>query len=265
MDTKKDILSVQGMLPFLTQKEGAERIFVHQTLESTNITARELVMKGAEHGTVVIADSQTGGKGRYGRSFFSPPGHGIYMSIALRQTAAWLETSDLITPYTAVAVCEAIEAICKKHPKIKWVNDIFLDEKKICGILSQTIEGFGGVRWVIIGIGINFSTPESGFPEDLKEIAAAIYNGDMPHVTRNRLASEVLNRLTAMESRFDARHLLDEYRKRLNMLGKQVTVTGAGESFRAKAIDIDDMGHLVLLKNSGKTLLLSTGEISIKI
>jgi BirA family biotin operon repressor/biotin-[acetyl-CoA-carboxylase] ligase len=261
-----DILSVQGMIPFLSKKVTADRIFVYTSLESTNKTAKEMAISEAEHGTVIIADGQTAGKGRCGRNFFSPPGHGIYMSIILHPSQLQFNTPTLVTSFAAVAVCEAIEAISGKTPKIKWVNDVFLEGKKICGILTEAVTDYesGNARWIVVGIGINFSSSAIDFPEDLRQIAGAIFSDENPPTTRNHLACEVINRMLAPESSCNEKEMLIEYKKRLMMLGERISVIGDKRPYEAIAVDIDDAGHLIVKKDDGQILSLSTGEISIR-
>ena len=261
-----DIISAQGIQPFLSAKNVSANIIVHEMLESTNKTAKELAISGAQHGTVIIADSQSAGVGRYGRQFHSPPGHGIYMSMILHPARIRFATPTLITSFAAVAVCEAVEAVSGAKPQIKWVNDIFLDGKKICGILTEAAIDFegGGTQWIILGIGINFSTPIADFPSDLQQIAGAVFANVTPPTSRNHLIAEIMNRITEPCSEKD---MLDKYRKRLMMLGKDIVVigSGAGEPYEAKAIDIDSTGRLVVAKrDSGEIISLSSGEISIR-
>jgi BirA family biotin operon repressor/biotin-[acetyl-CoA-carboxylase] ligase len=261
-----DILSVQGMIPFLCNKELAGRIIVYASLESTNKTAKEMAMSEAKHGTVIIADCQTAGKGRYGRHFFSPPGHGIYMSLILHPSQLRFHTPTLVTSLAAVSVCEGIEAISEKAPKIKWVNDIFLGEKKICGILTEAVTDYksGNVEWIVVGIGINFTTPANDFPEDLRHLAGAVFSRDRPTVTRNQLVCEVINRIMAMGNSWDEQSVLSKYKSRLMMLGERVFISEAEQSYEATAIDIDDIGRLVVKKDDGQILALTAGEISVR-
>ena len=263
-----DILSVFGMLPFLSDKETADKIHIHASLESTNNTAKQLAISGAAHGTVVISDCQTAGKGRYGRSFFSLPGHGIYMSCILSPANRhWTSTPTLLTSYAAVSVCKAIEELTKKKPQIKWVNDIFLNGKKICGILTEAVTDFesGAIQWAVVGIGINFNAAKTDFPEELREIVGSVFSEGRPCVTRNRLTAEIINHMIAFEDQFDKKETLDEYKKRLMMLGKKITVTGSNETYEAVAIDVDDAGRLIVKKDSGEILALSAGEIKYKL
>jgi len=256
-----DILSAQGIAPFLENKEAVGKIFVYQSLESTNKTAKEMAISEAEHGTVIIADAQTAGKGRYARKFFSPAAHGIYMSFILRPTH--FDTPTLITSFAAVSVCKAIEAITDKTPKIKWVNDIFLDEKKICGILTEAVTDFesGNIQWVVVGIGINFSTPASDFPEEIKATAGALYAGT--GITRNRLAGEIINRIMTLDAGYDSTKMLAEYKQRLMVLGKRIIVTGTQEPYEATATNLDEIGRLIVEKDTGEIFALSSGEVRI--
>lgn len=257
-----DILSAQGLAPFLARKEAADKIFVYSSLESTNKTAKEMALANAEHGTVIIADSQTAGRGRYGRKFFSPPGHGIYMSLILRPAHFGFSTPTLITAFAAVSVCKALEEIAGKVPKIKWVNDIFLDDKKICGISAEAVTDFvsGNIEWIVVGIGINFSTPASGFPEELRHIVGAVFSD--ASTTRNRLAGEVINNM--LSHQYGEKELLAEYKARLMVLGRRVTVTGSGQPYEATPVDIDEIGRLIVKTDTGEVLTLASGEVSIK-
>jgi len=259
-----DILSVQGMLPYLSQEKNSDKIFVYDSLDSTNKTTKEMAISKAEHGTTIIADSQTKGKGRYNRTFYSPPGHGIYMSFVLHPKQLRFTTPTLITSFAAVSVCEAIEAITDKTPQIKWVNDIFLDGKKICGILSEAVTDFesGNTQWIVVGIGINFNTPLMDFPEDLRQIAGSVFIDGNASTTRNHLAAEIMNRIVALK--YDEKKILAKYKQRLFMLGEEILVSQASETYIATAIDVDDIGRLIVKKDSGEVLSLSSGEITIR-
>ena len=261
-----DILSSQGIgarLLLLTKKA---YINVHKSLKSTNETAKELAVSGADHGTIIIADHQTAGRGRYNRSFFSPPGCGIYMSFILRPSQCSLPSSAYTT-YTAVSVCEAIEEMTDAMPQIKWVNDIFIDGKKVCGILTEAVTDFesGCIQWIVVGIGINFTTSDTEFPEEIRHIAGSIFLDKRPNITRNTLAAGIINRILNLENDYDSELTLSKYKNRLMMLGKKVTVTGLKEVFEAIVIDIDDEARLIVRKDNGEITSLFTGEVSIKI
>jgi BirA family biotin operon repressor/biotin-[acetyl-CoA-carboxylase] ligase len=260
-----NILSAEGIYPFLPAAFNG-KIHVYENLESTNKTAKEMALAGAAHGTAVMADCQSAGRGRYGRGFHSPAGDGIYMSIILHPSELWFGTLSLVTAYTAVAVCEAAEAVTDRKPAIKWVNDVFIDGKKVCGILTEAVTDFesGGVGWVVVGIGVNFTVPVGGYPDAIKDTAGALFGADAkPDVTRNRLAAEIIKRLVSPENRRNETKMLDEYRRRLFMLGQRITVQTDG-GYRAVALDVDEAGRLVVRKDNGEIVTLSSGEIGIE-
>ena len=193
---ENDMLSVAGISQHLSDKIFAEKINIYKSLESTNKTAKEFAIQGGEHGTVIIADEQTAGKGRYDKHFYSPSKSGLYMSIILRQTNLDLTNTMNITKMAAVAVCEAIEKLTVIEPEIKPVNDIFLNGKKICGILTEAISDLesGNIEWAVVGIGINISTVD--FPGEIKNIATSIVaesSNNIDAALRSRLAAELIN------------------------------------------------------------------------
>ena len=193
-------LSAQSILSFLSEnikEEMQKRILFFNNLESTNITAKELAAAGAEHGTVIIADYQTAGKGCRGKTFFSPAGYGIYISFVLHANLLSFENPASITASAAVSVCQAIEYVTGKSPKVKKVNDIFLNGRKICGILTESVIGAESHKmpFIILGIGINYNTPISDFPEELQSIAGSLYETQSPPVTRSQLIAEIINNI----------------------------------------------------------------------
>ncbi|MCL2356714.1 MAG: biotin--[acetyl-CoA-carboxylase] ligase [Defluviitaleaceae bacterium] len=287
-----------AMPPLDPQQETAhcavsENLHIYPSTDSTNILAKQAAIAGAEHFTVIMADEQTAGKGRYGKSFASPAGCGIYMSFVLRPPEIRLEMPTLVTAFAAVAVCEAIEAVCEKSPKIKWVNDIFLNNRKICGISNEAGTDFesGEISWIVTGIGVNFREPPGGFPDEIKGIAGAIFADECPQISRNRLAAEIITRMQGLNVRnFPAEspsvsHLppreeylgvgisntppdfLEKYRARLMYLGEKITIHeagGAGEPYEATALNIDNIGRLIVRTNTGEELALSSGEVSVR-
>jgi len=185
------MLSTEQIIPYLADKKYTAKLRVYDTLASTNDTAKELARGGCEHGTAVIADSQTAGRGRMGKSFYSPSGGGVYISFIFRAEFLKLTEPTPVTVAAAVVVAGAIRRVCGCEPEIKWVNDILLHGKKICGILTEGMTGAdGGVEWVILGIGINVTTED--FPAEIKETAGAIAPGGDESL-RTRLAAELIN------------------------------------------------------------------------
>lgn len=267
LSEQNDIISIPGIKPFLSEKSQpyANKIQVYKSLESTNKTAKEMAVAGAEHGTVIISDCQTMGRGRYSRNFFSPAGGGLYMSIVLRSEVLHFENPTSVTAFAAVSVCEAIESISKKTPKIKWVNDIFIDRKKVCGILTEAVTDFesGGLEWIVLGIGINVYIRAEDFPGDLQSLAASIYSDERMPGVRNKLSAEIINRILGFETSPSETEIFEKYKKRLMMLGKEITVNQNRMEYKATAIDVDSVGHLIVKNENGEIITLSTGEIRI--
>ncbi|MDO4745304.1 MAG: biotin--[acetyl-CoA-carboxylase] ligase [Bacillota bacterium] len=242
-------------------------IHVYDTIDSTNTKAKQLALTGAPHGTVVIAKSQTAGKGRLGRSFYSPK-DGIYISIVIKPDFDFT-MSGLVTTATAVAVAESIEEICDIKTDIKWVNDVYVDNKKVCGILSEGITDFetGQIESIIIGIGINTSV--EGFPKELADIAGAISGEYSAPI----LAAEVISKTLDLMQDIESRTFIDTYRQKNLVIGKTVTVykgiyindPSEVPSSRAKVLGIDENGGLMVLYTDGTRETLTSGEISIRI
>ncbi len=267
LSDENDIVSIPGIKPFLSEKSQpyANKIHIYKSLESTNKIAKEMAVIGAEHGTVIISDCQTMGRGRYSRNFFSPSGGGLYMSIVLRPEVLHFESPTSVTAFAAVSVCEAIESISKKAPKIKWVNDIFIDGKKVCGILTEAVTDFesGGLDWVVLGIGINVYIRTEDFPGDLQYIATSIYPDEKMPGVRNKLSAEIINRILGFETLPNETEIFKKYKKRLMMLGKEITVIQNQMEYKAIAIDVDSFGHLIVKNENGEIITLSSGEIRI--
>lgn len=268
LETDSDILSVQGLKPFLASGMPAEKIHIYRELASTNITAKEMAVSGEDvHGSVVIADSQTSGRGRRGRSFFSPAG-GIYASFIIKPEGVYAEGADTFTVAAAVAVCEAVENVTGKSPGIKWINDVLLDGRKICGILTESAFDMESrcFDWIVIGIGINFSIDPADFPDDIKKTAGSLYPHGSRTVTRNMLTAELINCVFSLivNKEKSRDELLASYKKRLTMLGSRVNVFCAGESYSATALDLNENGNLIVKKDDGTTNILSSGEISVR-
>lgn len=262
-----DMLTAAGILPYLNPAIRPEQIQVYPSLQSTNQTAKSLAIAGAPHGTAIIAASQTGGRGRYDRQFVSPPG-GLYLSIILHPDQLRFTHVTAVTAFAAVAVCEAIEAVTGRHPQIKWVNDLYLDGRKICGILTEAMTDFesGSLAWIVLGIGINVNTQISDFPPELRPIAGSLYpDENEPQGNRCKLAAEILNSIAGISAPPQESEVMAAYRQRLMMLGQEVTVTQGDRSYSATALDIDDAGHLILQTADGTRQTLSSGEISIRI
>ncbi len=255
----KTELSIDGIARYLPTEFDRSRIQVYDVIDSTNTEAKRQAAKGAPHGTILVANSQTAGRGRVGRSFYSPRDGGVYFSILLRPTLP-VEEIILITTAASVAVADSIEAVCGVYPKIKWVNDLYCDEKKVCGILAESVVSpeTGKPDAIIVGVGINCNHE---FPEELREIAG---NLPMAEDMKNRLAAELSLRLSGLEDMISGGGFLQKYRKHSMVLGRQITILQEpGSTWLVR--EIGEQGELVLEDDKGNFRSLSTGEISIRL
>ena len=240
-------------------------LFVYDCVTSTNDLAKEFVKDGFDKETVIISREQTAGRGRRGRSFFSPDATGIYMSIVLRPECP-VELLSLLTPAAAVATAKSLEKASGKKVDIKWINDIFLDGKKICGILCET--SFDSTRKmpsVVVGIGINLCDPRGGFPEEISEIASSLFgSAAMDEDVPSMICAEIINLLVDYSDSIVERPFLEEYKKRMFLLGKEITVISGTDAYLATVTDIDDDAHLTVTLPDNSVKVLNAGEISIK-
>ncbi|MEA4815324.1 MAG: biotin--[acetyl-CoA-carboxylase] ligase [Lachnospiraceae bacterium] len=263
----RDILSVSGIKKYLLPELKDMDINVYASLPSTNLLLNEMAASsGADEGKVVISKSQTGGKGRRGRTFFSPPNTGIYLSILLMPRLS-AEESVFITTAAAVAVCRAVEKVSGRIALIKWVNDVLLDGKKICGILTEASVDMesGNISYAVLGIGINVYEPPEGFPDEIKNIAGSIFK-NRGNDMLNKIAAGFLNEFMGIYARIEEdKSFTEEYKKRSLALGKHVSVLLPKGETLADVLDIDDSCHLVVRYMNGKRETLSSGEISIRL
>lgn len=260
-----DLLSAQGIQPFLNTSTGAREIRVYPCVPSTNQEAKRMALDGAAQGSAVLAEEQSAGRGRMGRSFYSPRGSGLYISVILRpRTDA--SNAVLVTTAAAVAVCRAIETTAGKQPVIKWVNDLYLNEKKICGILTEAVTNFetGVIESVVVGIGINFKGRPEQLPKELRQSAGFLFAEESPAAARNRLAAAIINQLCALCDTLEARAFLTEYRSRSMIIGERIRFLRSNRWSEATAVDIDENGGLIIEKADGMRETLSSGEVSIR-
>ncbi len=246
-----------------------ERVICLPTVDSTNAYLLAL-SHSAPDGQAVIANEQTQGRGRIGRSFSSPKDKGIYLSYLIRprenetaSVADWLS----LTAWTSAAVSDAVFSVSGRMPQIKWVNDLLLDGKKICGILTQTdLETETGmIRGMVIGIGINVLEEQSDFPEELQKTAGSLLLSGCP-CSRAALAAAVVRSLDEMRDAYPSANdiWLQKYRERCCVPGRKITVIEGGKSSEAAAIGIDDRFGLIIEEN-GKERILRSGEISVRL
>lgn len=232
---------------------------VTERVDSTNTELKRRVPDGAPDGTVVIARQQTGGRGRRGRTFLSPPG-GLYMSVLLRRSAVG-GALPLLTVAVATAVAEAAEEVCGQRVSLKWVNDVYLHGRKVCGILAEAMsDGADGVQCVIVGIGVNLVAPEGGFPADMP--AGALFDGDVPEDAAAKLAAGILNRLMSYVRRLEEREYLPGYRARSMLDGQTVTFCEHDVWRKGVVEGIDENGGLRVRMEDGCVRTLQSGEVT---
>ena len=243
-----DVISKPGIEKYLGKKAEKYTIQVYKTITSTNTVLKEMAADGAAEGTVLVAAEQTAGKGRMARRFVSPSGTGLYLSILLRPKLNAGEAL-FITTAAAVAVARTVEEVSGRSAGIKWVNDVFMDGRKICGVC---------------GIGVNIMPPQGGFPDEIKDIAGAVFEKQPSFDAKNRIAAGIIERFTEYYEKLPEHAFFEEYKNRSVTVGKKITVLGRGEPRDATALAIDEECRLVVRYDDGSECTLNSGEVSIR-
>lgn len=261
LSQENDLLSPQSIGRYLPCDHPFD-IAVRKRVDSTNSEARRRALEGAREGTVIIAEEQTKGKGRPGKSFYSPASTGLYLSIVLRPRLQ-ADQAQYLTTAAAVAGARAIERVTGKQALIKWVNDIYCEGKKVSGILTEGSIDMESGRFehAVLGIGINVKRPQGGFPADLIDVAGALID-DGQGAVRSELAARILIEFWDLYQNIESRSYYEEYRHRCFLLGKPLVITRNGSRVRAKAIDITSDFKLVIELPDKSTLELPYGEVS---
>ncbi|MDE5984490.1 MAG: biotin--[acetyl-CoA-carboxylase] ligase [Eubacterium sp.] len=249
-----DLISAQSISA--NMKNNIE-VFYYSTTDSTNNCCKRILADGKQGEFLTVADKQTAGRGRQGKSFYSPPTTGIYFSLVIRPQTS-LQNAVTATTAAAVAVCRAIERLTDKKPKIKWVNDVYLDGKKICGILTEAMTNFedGTVDSVIIGIGVNINT--SDFPDNVEGAGCLNVN-----ISRSRLIGAIADELLDIAGG-DYKSFIDYYRSHSLVIGEKIKFIQNGKVTPAIAVAIDETGGLEVELENGENITLRSGEISIR-
>lgn len=239
-------------------------ITVYPEVTSTNTLLREAAENGAPEGTVIVAESQTAGRGRQGHTFWSPDGTGLYLSLLLRPERASAEIVPLLTPAAAVAAANAVEAISDRSADIKWVNDIYCDKKKVCGILTEGRQDpqTGKLCYAVVGVGINVLPPDGGFPPDIRHRAGAVLTHPLANA-RERLAAEFLNRFWDLYQQLPCVPFYNEYRERCLRLSRSVTVPVGERQLAAQIVDITERFELRVQFEDGAVRDLNAGDVSV--
>ena len=256
------MISKSEIYKYLSDKN--YNINVFEIVESTNDTAKKEAGSGCCEKTVFIAEGQTKGRGKPGRKFCSEKGSGVYMSVVFRPRINPASV-HLITSFAAVAVADAISDIAGCKVGIKWVNDIYINGKKVCGILSESAVRAGSKypEYVVLGIGINVSN--RAFPKNLSEIAGSIKTETGIEVPKNLIIARILDNLSNIEEELSQKKFLSQYRSKSVLIGKTVRVTDNGNQYDAVAVDIDDNASLIIQVGNIQKVLSAGEEVSVKI
>lgn len=261
LDDDADVVTEEQIGRYLKTK--LPQLAVYKSVSSTNDVARQLASSGAPEGATVVARCQTGGRGRKGRVFYSPPDSGVYISIVLRPQMT-TEKTLYITTAAAAAVALAIEEVAGCPAAIKWVNDVYAHGKKVCGILTEGAfdAETGSLDFAIVGIGINVCTPPGGFPPELQARAGAVFD-HAPGDASSRLAAAVIDRFLAYYKDLEKKTFLQDYRSRMFLNGQKVTVVSGTQSYEAVVQAVDDSFALLVKDASGQLHRLQSGEVTI--
>lgn len=239
-------------------------ITIFDELDSTNNYLKKIGSQGEKENQLVIALSQTGGRGRMGRSFYSPNGTGVYFSLLLNPEFS-AEKSLFLTVMAAVSVAETVMKYNKNDVKIKWVNDVYIDGKKVCGILTEgSINADKKLDYAIVGIGINVIAPENGFPEDIKDIATAIFPGNTEEYIKEKIVADVVNSFFAMFNGED-KDYIKRYKEYSYLTGKEINIISGNKTRPATVIDITDDCHLLVKNEYGETEEILSGDVSVRL
>ena len=243
-----------------------EHIHYFDTIDSTNLQAKTLGFQGAPHGTTVIAKTQTAGRGRLGRSFHSPDGQGLYLSMLLRPGCHATELMHL-TCAVGTAVCDAVESITGLRPGIKWINDLVFGKRKLGGILTElSLDQSGNVNFAVVGIGINCTQKSEDFPPDIRDIATSLAEIVKKETDIPQLAAAIITSLQDMSGQLLSHRdaILAQYRKDCVTLGKEISVVTPTSVRHGIAVDINRDGALVVDFPDGKRETVNSGEVSIR-
>ena len=255
------ILDKKILEQYLDQKLN---ITIFDELDSTNNYLKKIGSQGEKENQLVVAQSQTNGRGRMGRSFYSPDGTGIYFSLLLHPEFS-AEKSLFLTVMAAVSVAETVMKYNKNDVKIKWVNDVYIDGKKVCGILTEgAINSYKMLDYAVVGIGINVIAPKNGFPDDIQDTATSIFPGKTEENIKEKIISELVNRFFKMYNGFDSNYI-ERYKEYSYLIGKEINIISGENKRQATVIDITDDCHLLVKNENDEIEEISSGDVSVRV
>lgn len=265
MESCPDVLNSALVFRALKTRALGRNPVCFPSVESTNLYAKKLAQQNAVHGTLVIAQEQTKGRGRMGRSWLSSPSGGIYMSLVLRPRIA-PEEAPKLTLIAALAVWRAVNLICGLNPKIKWPNDLLFGGKKFCGILTEMSANMDELEYAVVGIGINVNTER--FEDSITDTATSLFLKSGTKYDRNALAAQVLNHLEQLIDEWltggGFAPLLDEYRDHCESFGQRVHIKGVTTELLGTVEDFDELGMILLRKDDGTLVRVASGDVSLR-
>lgn len=269
---KSGVFSTKSVMEELADEENGYKgkikleAEVRDEVTSTNALLKDMAAAGADEGRVLIAKKQTAGRGRLGRNFFSPK-NGIYLSMLLKPSIDFREAM-LLTTIAAVAVVEAVREVTGKDTGIKWVNDVYLGGKKICGILTEAVTDVenGRLSYAIVGIGLNITRPsEENFPAELRDIAGFIYDEEEPPKgVMSKLTAAIIKNYFKYYEKLPEHSFMESYKKHQTLLNKDIVVITSDTSKKAKVKGVDDEARLLIEYEDGTEEALFTGEVSVR-
>lgn len=263
--TAGDILSQAELESSIRTRWAAAKVLYFNETDSTNTEAKKAAEQGAPHGTLAVADHQTAGKGRRGRSWSSPPGTGIFMTLLTRPDLH-PSGASMLTLVAALAVAEAVGQVCGHKAEIKWPNDIVINGKKICGILTEMSTELEHIYYVVTGMGINANMDE--FPDEIRDVATSLVIETGQKVNRSRLIGAVMEAFETYYDRFmetgDMSALMEIYNGCLANAGREVRVLAPAGEYTGTAVGIDKTGELLVLMEDGEIRRVISGEVSVR-
>jgi len=265
LSSKSDVLSAEGIEKYLKNKKLS--LQVYKSVSSTNTVLKGLAADGAREGLVLLAEEQTQGRGRLGRDFYSPPGTGIYMSLLLRPEISAAEATRF-TACAAVSVARAIEELAGIPAEIKWVNDVLVKGKKVCGILTEASVDCESamINYVVVGIGVNACVPADNFPEELRKVAGAVFSGERIPELRCRIAAAILDNLMAYYEHPEDKSYYEEYKRRSLVLGRPINILAPGKApVPARVLELEPDFALRVQCEDGSIKRVNSGEVSIRV
>ncbi len=267
LSNDNDIISSASISKYLDKETIIKEIKVIKSIDSTNDYAKDFAIKEDSQGILIVALEQTKGKGRMGRSFYSPSDSGIYMSLILKPKIQ-VDKAVMITTIAAVSLVNAIKKVLDKEALIKWVNDIYINDKKVAGILTEASLDFETqtLNYAILGMGVNITTPKAGFPKELENIADSILeNKEYSPDTKSRFVAEIINEFDYYYKHIDKSIHMEEYIKKSLLIGKDIFYKKQGEIIKAKVLEVTKDAGLLVEKEDKTTQELNSGEVSLNI